>query len=188
MSMAGPADNRGITGVPSHFRIRTRFLPKDMGYVLQSTEDDFVYDVVDADVRIEINGRTPFLPGSYRLSDDGYLRSIPVIDFAWNLVVACKHLSNSNPSTERVTVTSTHYELEFERQNDSVQLRVLEGGRAGKVIAATSLTLIELQRECKSVGELELAGIFRDNPALRGNPHLKRFASEIAMLERAIKQ
>ena len=145
-----------------------------------------MYDVVDADIRIEIDGRPPFAQGSHRFSEDGFLRSIPVLDFAWNLVVGCKHLSTSNPSVERVVVTSTDYVLEFERHDDSVQARVLEGVRNGRILAGTTLKLPNLQRECTSVGELSLASIFRENPALRGNPHLKRFALEIKMLNELI--
>jgi hypothetical protein len=189
---AGMSDIRnlgvGKSGTGSRFRIRARGLPEDMGYILQSSENDFMYAAVDADVRIEIDGKPPFAPGSHRLSDDGFLRSIPILDFAWKPVVACTHLGKSDPSIERVTVTSTDYVLEFERHTDSAQVRVRERKQGGKILAETSITLAELQRECKAVAELSLVAVFSENPALRGNPHLKRLASEIEMLSRQIKQ
>ncbi len=170
-----------------HFRIIARALPEERGYVLQSSEDDFMYEAIDADIKIEMNGKLPFAQGSHRISKDGFLRSVPILAFYWNLVVACKRLSVEESFIERVVVTSTEYVLEFERQNALILARVREEGRTGAVLAETTLPVTELQQECKSVAELELIGILRDNPALGGNPHLKRFAAEIDALNSQIQ-
>ena len=74
----------------SGFKIEIRGLPEEVGYTVRSSEEDFMYDAVDADLRIEINGRPPFPTNSYRLSEDGFLHSIPILDFIWNFVVCCK--------------------------------------------------------------------------------------------------
>ncbi len=163
---------------------RVMITPEETGYLRGSSADDFMYDALDGDFLILVEGRSPFQPGSdYRISKDGALKAVPILLFLWRLAEAVNRLRSGQSTQEHVVVTSTAYALHMERQGMEIDLRVQEEGRAGrKDLARTRLSTPELVLQTKSVAELTLLSVLASNPSLENNWSLRGIRAAIEKL------
>jgi len=183
----GSEDSEDLSGGPRSFRIAVRILAGDKGYIDQSTSEDFKYDALDADVRLTVNGTPPFPSGAHRVSEDGFVSAIPVIDFLWHLAAAVMRLASGDTHHESVTLTSTDYHLDFLKDNGRVTVRVLAESSEGEfeLLAETSVPSDEVIQACTRAAELVLLGVTSANPELEGNADLQRFAATVRKLRGA---
>lgn len=178
------ADDENATDERRSFRISVRLLAEDKGNIDHSTSKDFRYDALDADVRLTVNGRSPLPSGAHRVSGDGFVHAVPVIDFLWHLAAAVIRLTFDETQHESVSLTSTDYRLDFVNHDGLVTLRILEETSDGgfSLHAETNVQLGELIQACTRAAELTLLAITNSNPELEGNADLQRFAAIIRRL------
>src|SRR5437879_59517 len=99
-----------------HVDFRVRIPPEDSDYLRKSPPEEFMYDAVDANLLILIDGQSPFPSSEHRVSPDGGLESVPILVFVWRLAQAVEQLHHRKVSDQRLTVTSTPYDIRLERR------------------------------------------------------------------------
>jgi hypothetical protein len=144
-----------------------------------------MYDALDADFLILIDGRSPFLEGSkYRVSPDGSLQSVPILVFLWELALSLRRILVEGGPAESVVITSTPYVLRIERRGNDVAFGVSEDtGDALHDLAEKDLLLDELINRFKSTAELVLLSIVGSNPTLADNWSIRGLRQTLSSLD-----
>src|SRR5205807_5849193 len=65
----------------THVDFRVRILPEDTEYLRKSPPEEFMYDAVDANLLMLVDGQSPFPSAGHRISPDGSLESVPILVF-----------------------------------------------------------------------------------------------------------
>jgi hypothetical protein len=169
------------------FNIILRIKSGEKKFISGISKEDFIYEVLDMDVRVEIQGHPVFQVGDHRVSNDSFAQEIPIIVFLGHLLSKCRQLSAQDPSRETVYITSSQFWLEFLRTGDRVTVRVLEDKRGNLCpIAETIVSLREVQDACKSSAESALAEVVNANLELADEISMKRFSQSIEALKKQI--
>ena len=170
----------------THVDFRVRILPEDTEYLRKSPPEEFMYDAVDANLLMLVDGQSPFPSAGHRISPDGSLESVPILVFVWRLAQAVEQLQSRNVSDKQVSVTSTPFGIRFERRGENVTLRVEEiSTRGGHELARTVLPLRELISQTTSTAQLVFLGVIGENPRLEANWALRGLRGTISALQAA---
>lgn len=179
--MVGPADKRKQRG---GFAVRIGPHPLAATTLLRIPADPAADLPLKGGVCFLFGGRPVLTPSEDgRVTEDGWLASIPLLLFIWDLVASCARLAQESRSREDVDVISTDYTLAIERLGASVAIRLTKAGVGEtRSVAETRLSFREFALAVLETGDLRLTWIETTNPDLKGNLRVRRFRESLINL------
>lgn len=151
---------------------------------LQFDKHHFDADLLKGDVRVPFDGRSPFIPGTSPLvTNEGAVRSVPIINFLWNLIAACDRLLARSMREVVDLSPSFGLQIDFHRLADDVDIRLRrEGAILKRVLAEKRLAMGEMAETVAMLSNMQATILADMNPELRGNPMFTRFAQSAERL------
>jgi hypothetical protein len=143
------------------FAIEYRFRPDQLNCVRLPPEE-FYPDLVDAELRIDIDGVFPLLKDSFPVTEDGFRKDVPLPPFVSQLSADCRHLLFHH-SLAAVGIPSSDCGLLFVSRGQQVGVGAIVGDEE-TLQAKTRLPVQKVLEEVGNLGQSVLETVVKNNP------------------------
>ena len=168
------------------FAVRFRLDSSAASTILRVSSDPSAMIPLQAQVFLEFDGRSPYVPGvDHRITEDGAVSGVPLFVLIWDLVASCVRLIQARGSKEEVPFPPTNDVLELERRDEMSIVRLRPNRPDSLALAETRVSLRELGRSSIMTGHLLFTWMTSTNPELKGNIRLQRFRHSLEELGKA---